>query len=291
MLMTPAARRRACLCIAAALVGCGCGQDAAARQYELQGQILAVRPENGEVVIKHGDIKGFMPGMTMPFKVRDRAMLAGKAPGDLVSAQLSVAPGEAWIAKLEKIGSAPLDEVVAPSPAAFVIPLQPGDALPEATLTDQDGQPLPTSQLRGHATVVTFIYTRCPLPQFCPLMDRRFAEVQQALGAAPDLRGRIRLVSVSFDPDHDTPARLKAHAARLQADPAVWSFATAPPAIIDRFAAAFGVNVIREQDRTITHNLRTAVFGQDGRAVAVYSGSDWTAAQVVDDLRRALASR
>jgi protein SCO1/2 len=269
----------------------GCGRGDQARQYELQGQILAIRPENNEVLIRHGDIKGFMPGMTMPFKVRDAALLEGKAPGDLVTAQLVVAPGEAWIASLQKTGSAPLDEVVAPPPAASATPLQPGDAMPDAAMTDQDGRPLSMSQLKGHASVVTFIYTRCPLPQFCPLMDRRFAEVQQAVRATPELQGRVRLVSVSFDPDYDQPAILKAHAARLGADPAIWSFVTAPREVVDTFAAAFGVSVMREPDRSITHNLRTGVFDPSGRALSVYSGSDWTAAQIVADLRRALATR
>jgi protein SCO1/2 len=119
-------------------------------------------------------------------------------------------------------------------------------------------------------------------------MDRRFAEVQRQVAAEAALRDRVHLVSVSFDPDQDTPAALKAHAAKLGADPARWTFATAPRETVDRLAAGFGVNVIREADRTITHNLRTAVVGPDGRVVAIYTGSDWTTAQMVADLKRAL---
>jgi protein SCO1/2 len=127
------------------------------------------------------------------------------------------------------------------------------------------------------------------LPQFCPLLDRRFAEVQRAIKADPQLAARAQLLSVSFDPDADTPARLKAHASRLQADPDIWHFATAPREVVDRFAARFGVNVIREQDGTITHNMRTTVIGADGRVVSVYEGSDWTPAQIIEDMRRSLA--
>ncbi len=229
--------------------------------------------------------------MTMPFKVRDRALLSASAPGDLVTAQLMVAPGDAWIASLIKTGSAPVAEVVAPSPAAFVIPIKAGDRVPNADLTDQQGRPISLDGLRGHAIVVTFIYTRCPLPQFCPLMDRRFAEVQKMVMADQALAGRTRLLSVSFDPDHDTPAILKAHAHRLGAEPAIWTFATAPKEVVDRLAAEFGVNVIREADRTVTHNLRTAVIAPDGKAVSVYNGSEWTTTQVVDDLRHALSDQ
>jgi protein SCO1/2 len=158
-------------------------------------------------------------------------------------------------------------------------------------LTDHEGKPLALSSWRGSAVAVTFIYTRCPLPQFCPLMDRRFADVQRIAESDAVLAGKVHLLSVSFDPDHDTPAVLQAHAGKVGADASLWRFATAPPATVDTFAAAFGVNVIREQDTTITHNLRTAVVGPDGRVVALYDGNEWTSDQLIADLRRALAPR
>jgi protein SCO1/2 len=260
-----------------------------ARQYELEGQILAVRLENGEVLIKHGDIKGFMPGMTMPFKVRDPQLLRGAHPGDLVRASLMVTENDAWIATLEPTGTAPLDEPGAIPAAAFVEPLRRGDPVPDAHLTDHLGHRLVLSDWRGHAVAVTFIYVRCPLPQFCPLLDRRFAEVQRAITSEARLSARARLLSVSFDPDADTTERLRAHAARLKADANIWRFATAPRDVVDRLAAQFGVNVIREPDGTITHNMRTTVIGPDGRVVSVHDGSDWTPAAIVDDLRRALS--
>jgi protein SCO1/2 len=259
-----------------------------ARQYELVGQILAVRAEDGEVLIKHGDIKGFMPGMTMPFKVRDRRLLEGKQAGDLVTASLTVANTEAWLTSLEKTGSAPLTEAAALPPASFVTPVAPGAQAPDAALTDHLGQPLTLAAWRGSAVAVTFIYVRCPLPQFCPLLDSRFADVQRVIKADTALVGRARLLSVSFDPDADTIDRLRGHARRLEADDAVWRFATAPREIVDRFAAQFGVNVIREPDQTITHNMRTTVIGPDGRVVSVYEGSEWTVSQLVDAMRRTL---
>jgi protein SCO1/2 len=143
------------------------------------------------------------------------------------------------------------------------------------------------SAWRGSAVVVTFIYTQCPLPDFCPLLDRRFAAIQAAAADDPALAGRVRLLSVSFDPDTDTPEVLTAHAAKVGAL-GDWHFATAPREVVDRFAASFGVNVIREADRTITHNLRTAVIGPDGRVAVLRSGNDWTADDVLADLRQAL---
>ena len=161
-----------------------------------------------------------MPGMTMPFKVRDERLLAGKAPGDLVTARLMVGPDEAWLAALDKTGSAPLEDAASFPAASFATPVKAGDTPPDATLTDQSGAPLTLANWRDAAVVVTFIYLRCPLPQFCPLMDRRFAEVQRLVQDDAALRGRVRLLSVSFDPRNDTPEAMTGHAAKLGADPA-----------------------------------------------------------------------
>jgi protein SCO1/2 len=136
---------------------------------------------------------------------------------------------------------------------------------------------------------VTFIYTSCPLPDYCPLMDKRFAEVQRLVAADATLAGHVSLVSVSVDPAVDTAARLAEHAASLGADPAVWRFASLDDdGDIERFAAQFGVNVIRELDGSITHNLRTLVFGSSGTVLAAHDGNTWTAEQLVADLRRGI---
>lgn len=277
--------------VAAAVMTGACASPAPpeTRQYELHGQILDLRPTDHEVLIKHGDIAGFMPGMTMPFKVEPPSLLEGKAVGDLVRATLQVGRERAWLSSLVKTGSAPVEESAAIPPAAFVTPLSPGAEAPTTSLVDHTGAPLSLADWRGHPVAVTFIYVRCPLPQFCPMLDRRFAEVQRALHADPALAARARLLSVSFDPDADTPARLGAHAEKLGADPDLWRFATAPRDTVDRFAAHFGVNVIREADGTITHNMRTTVLDGAGRVVNVYTGGDWTADDIVRDLREAAA--
>ena len=282
---------RALVIVALALLTSACTtsreSSSQPRQYRLDGQILALRGD--ELLIKHGDIEGFMPGMTMPFKVRDSALLEGKAPGDLVTATLTAQDTDAWIVTLDKTGEAPLTDGPPIPPASFVAPLAPGDTAPDTSLTDQSGSPVSLAAWRGSAVAVTFMYVRCPLPQFCPLLDRRFVEVQRLIEKDPALHGRARLLSVSFDPDADTAARLRAHADKLGADPDIWTFATAPRDVVDRFAATFGVNVIREHDSTITHNMRTTVLGPDGVVVSVIGGSDWTAAQIVDDMKFSLA--
>ena len=272
---------------------CAPSQEPKARTYELTGQVLAVRPETSEILVKHEDIKGFMPAMTMPYRVKDAALLKDRAPGDLITATLTVAPDLAWLSAITKTGSAPLPEDAQTKipAAAGVQLLKPGDTVPDTPLVDQDDQPLALPSWRGSAVVVTFIYTRCPLPQFCPLMDRRCAEIQTMAAADPALRGKVRLLSISFDPATDRAAVLRVHAAKAGADPLVWRFATARETVVDRLAATFGVNVIREQDGTITHNLRTAVVDAGGRIVSIHDSNAWSAASIVDELRAAVLAR
>jgi len=266
----------------------GCSR---AREYELHGQVLAVDSGRMEITIKHEDIKGFMPGMTMPFKVRDSALLAGRAPGDLVTATLVVEDASAYLSAIRTTGKAPLAE--APTATHAVDVLQPGDQVPDAALLDETGRVRQLSEWRGHALAVTFIYTRCPLPDFCPRMDRNFADVQRAIGADARLRDTAHLLSVSFDPAYDTPAVLAAHAKRVGADPALWTFATGERAVIDDLASRFGLSVIRDDKDTldIVHNLRTVVIAQDGRVSAIFNGNDWTAAQLIAALRDASDTR
>ena len=159
--------------------------------------------------------------------------------------------------------------------------------MPDAAFVDQDGKPRDFASFRGSAVVVTFIYTKCPMPTFCPLMDRHFAAMQAKLKSDPALK-RVHLVSVSFDPTTDTPPVLKKHAATLGADPSRWTFLTGDRDDIDQFAARFGVAVTREMNdpTNITHNLRTAIIDARGNLVKTYTGNEWTPEQVLADLCR-----
>lgn len=278
------------LTVAAGFVA-ACGRSDNARTYQLTGQILVVKHETNEVLVKHDDIPGFMPAMTMPYTVKDAALIKERVAGDLITATLVVAPEGAHLAAIGKTGAAPLPEdarTTIPA-AANVHLLQAGDPMPDTKLTDQDGASIALTDFKGSALAVTFIYTRCPLAQFCPLIDRRFAEVQKLVAGDPALAGKVRLVSISFDPQFDRAETLRAHARKLDADPAVWRFATAGEPAVDRLAAEFGVNVIREKDGTITHNLRTAIVTPTGRVTSIVDNNAWTAVELVAGLKNAVA--
>lgn len=274
------------------MASAACIHQVETRTYQLTGQILAVRPDTREVLVKHEDIPGFMPAMTMTYVVKEPGLLTDRAPGDLITATLVVEPLTSHLSAITKIGSAPIPEGVATTiPAAAGIELlKAGDPIPETTLVDQDDKPIAIRDFAGSAAAITFVYTRCPLPQYCPLLDRRFAEAQALIANDPALRGKVRLLSVSFDPQFDRAAVLRSHAQTLKADPRVWTFATAAAAVVDRFAARFGVNVIRENDGTITHNLRTAVIDPSGRVTAILDHNAWTAADLVRELKTALGT-
>ena len=282
-------RTLASLVSAAALLAAACSPGQPARAYALTGQILAVHEDRGEITIRHGDIDGLMPAMTMSFPVADRALLAGWAPGDIVTGTLEVSESLGRITQLDKTGHETLpDDSNAVGFAAGLLEI--GDPLPDAALLDQRDRRRSLSEWTGTPTLITFIYTRCPLPTFCPLMDRHFAAIQREAAADPALTGRVRLVSISFDPDHDTPEVLAAHAAALGADPAVWTFLTGDRITVDRLAARIGVGVVRGAAAAdeITHTLRTVLVGADGRLARLYAGNGWTPAEVLADLRDAL---
>jgi protein SCO1/2 len=269
--------------IAVPLAVTACNRQPPAREYELNGQILGIEPARNEVLIKHGAIAGYMPAMTMPFTVKDAGLLSGKEAGDLVTATLVVTDLNAHLSTLTRTGHAAIDAGAVPKTPHI---LMPGETVEDAALIDEQGKPRPFTGFKGHRVALTFIYTRCPLPEFCPLMDRHFATVQKTIAGEQELRD-VRLVSVTLDPEFDTPAVLSRHAAQLQADPAVWTFLTGDPAAVTRFALQFGIFTERDlgTGANLTHNLRTAVVDADGRIVNVHSGRDWTPADLVADLK------
>jgi protein SCO1/2 len=275
------------LLLAAALVA-GCARETA-RQYPLKGQIIGLGQNAGtgrtEVTVKHEDIPGFMPAMTMAYSVKDGTRTDGFVAGDLITATLTVDGSAVFLQDLRKTGHGPLPPQA--KSVRIMDVMDPGDAVPDDALTDQTGATRRLSDWRGRALAVTFVYTRCPVADFCPLMDRHFADLQRAIRADPVLRERAHLASVSFDPRHDTPAVVAAHAKERGADAALWSYLTGEAPAIDHLTSRFGVSTIDEHDapETITHNLRTAIIDPKGRLVKIYSGNEWTVADLLNDLR------
>ena len=271
------------LLVAACAMSTACSR---AREYELRGQVLAIDLGRQEITIKHADIRGFMPGMTMPFKVRDARLLEGRQAGDLVKATLVVENSSGYLSSLERTGHEALSE---PPPLPRIDLIEPGQQVPDVQLVDEAGAGRRLSEWSGRVVAVTFTYTSCRLPDFCLRMDQHFKKVQEQILADPGLRDRAALLSVSVDPEVDTPEVLSLHARQMGADPRVWHFATGERDAIGSFAARFGISIFRNtSDATdITHNLRTAVIGSDGALTKVLGGNEWTPTDLLNALRQA----
>ena len=174
--------------------------------YKLRGKVVSTDAAKGEVTLNHEAIPGFMGGMTMPYKLKDASILGELHPGDVLIADVLVSQDTDAEVLLDHI------VVVAQGRPDYHVPA-PGDAVPDFKLRNQDGRVIHLGQFHGKALLLTFIYTRCPLPDFCPRVTRNFAAVDKQLAANPALYGKTHLICVSFDPEHDTPERLRAYGA------------------------------------------------------------------------------
>ena len=279
----------------ALLVVAGCNRattetpNGSARRYDARGIVRAVAPDRRSLDVEHEDIRGFMPSMTMPFSVRDSKQIAGMRSGDAISFRLTVTDDDSWIDQIRKINA---DEVRLPVPTAMAkrrstiddsARLREGEMMPPFELTDQNGERINSETFRGRPFVLTFIFTRCSMPNFCPLMSKNFTELQNAIKNGSGMLAQTRLLSISFDPDFDTPQILKSYADHEQADQKIWAFATGEKPKIDNLTRAFSVYVQAEAG-TISHGLATALIGEDGKIARIWRGNGWSPAEVIGEI-------
>ncbi len=262
--------------------------------FTLVGEVKKVEKETREITIRHEPIAGFMDAMTMPFHIDDQAVLDELRPGDQVEGRLQVEQenGQTKDYRLVDLRlvkpalAAPLVlDLSGPAPQLRTRPrcLEPGDPVPDFAMTGQDGKAFKLSDLRGEVVVLTFIYTRCPLPDFCPYMDRKFADLAMSIGAFPRRAAKIRLLSISFDPDHDTPEILRKHAQIRGATPPLWSFAVASHEELARITGPLGLVYGPLKDEVV-HNLCTAVIDQNGHLTRLEVGTQsnkWSSADLL----------
>lgn len=257
------------------------------RTFEVRGRVVGFGDDHRTLIVEHGEVRGLMPAMTMPFTSSDSAGVSSLHVGDAVSFTLYLHGDSSWIDELRKLP----DDAVAEHPAGRSDPakttdrrlLEAGDPAPNTILQTHADSSLSLSDLAGRPVVLTFIYTRCPLPDYCPRMTQNFARLQKQIELLPDL-GPVHLVSISFDPTHDAPETLRAYAREYDAELSTWTFATGDSAGIRGLAERFGVHYQAEGGE-IVHNLATALIGSDGRIKRIWRGNAWTAGEIVDALR------
>lgn len=264
--------------------------------YAVTGVVEELRLGDSNVVVRHEAIPGFMMAMKMPFTARDTREIANLKQGDRITFRLLVTDDESWIDSVVRQG------VVEAPPASFpyeqsrivrdVEPLEVGDAMPDYVFTNQFGQPTRLPDFRGKAVALTFIFTRCPLPDFCPRMLKNFSAVHEALAARSGSATNWHLVTLTIDPVFDTPEVLRRHAETYNYDARRWTFLTGALIDVDALTEQLGV-VFRRQtpDALPDHNLRTAVIDPEGRLRKVIIGNTWKPEEVIEDMLAVMAGR
>ena len=253
--------------------------------YSVRGVVQAIPSDHRHATIKHEAIPGYMAAMTMDFSVRDTNALASLAPGDEITFTLVVTADDDWIEHIQRTGKFGL----AGPPGWHVVEpeLEVGDQLPDAEFTSETGGKIRFSDFRGQAVAFTFFFTSCPLPEFCPRMNRNFSETQKIILADTHAPANWQLLSISFDSDFDSPQILQGYAGFYRGTNADrWLFAVAPTNTLRGLAPKLDFRFWRDNG-VLSHNLRTVVVDGGGKIFKQFDGNDWTPQQLADALRSA----
>lgn len=284
------------VCISAVLFFTACQNSAKgpvaaadAKRYPLKGKVVSVDLAKKKAIINHEKVEGYMEPMTMPFPIHDIDVLQTLSPNADIKAELVVNPDqEYW-----------LENIVITASSPNAPPLNENFAnldkeVPDFKLTNQDGKQISFKDFRGKALAITFIYSRCPLPEYCILMSTRFSDLAIQLQNSAELKEKVRLVSISFDPAADTPETLKKYGLTYIKNPnydfKLWQLATAPDADVRKIADYFGLRYEVDQNNKtqFNHSLRTIVITPDGKVKKVFSGGDWTNEELLKEMESTL---
>ena len=265
------------------------------KRYALKGNVVSVDRTGKKATIAHDDIEGYMAAMTMEFPVHADWVWDDLVPGSSIRAELVVDSSAKEPYWLENIGI-----VAAPDPNQSPLAknenfVQIGKETPDFSLTNQDGRAITLKDFRGKALAITFIYAKCPLPDYCIKMSANFSDLANQLNANAELKDKIRLLSISFDPANDTPEKLRSYGMGylgkgVKPDFTVWNLAVGEEAEVQKIADFFGLRYeVDQNDKTqINHSLRTAVIAPDGKVTKIFAGNEWTPGDLLRELEATL---
>jgi protein SCO1/2 len=262
------------------------------REYAVTGVVQRLDPGKAEAVVRHQKVPGYMSAMTMPFRVRDTNELAEVQPGDELVFRLNVAEDESWIDRIKKTGARQtvVSGIAGPDRATTnSTGLGARHPLLEFAFTNELDQPVRLGQFaaQGKALAYTFIFTRCPVPDYCPRLTKNFAGVSRKLAATPNAPANWHLLSVTIDPEFDTPAVLRAYARNHGYDSNHWSFVTGPTNVIRQLAEMSGLAYERDVSFGFTHGLRTLIVDRAGRLQQVIPVGGDLSDVIADELIKA----
>jgi len=258
--------------------------------YQVKGVLREIRADGGKALIAHENIPGYMEAMTMRLDVRNTNELANLQPGDQITFRMLVTDTDGWIDRVNKLGTTARPEIARTTDAVLAIQeLEPGALLPDCVLTNQLGQAIHLSDFKGRALAFTFIFTRCPFPTYCPRMNNNLGFAQSRL-LQDTTRTNWHLLSISFDPEFDTPERLAVYANGYGQKPEHWSFATGATSDVRKLGGAFGLSFWRE-GALFNHNVRTVVVDAAGRIQTVFVGNAWQPDDLVKAMKTAMEAK
>jgi len=283
-----------CLCASLVLSGaCNRSQQPGVKRYAFKGKVISLDKNAETANIDNEPIAGFMDAMIMPYTIKPASTLDQLQPGDTITADVVVvqADNKYW---LENVKVAGHSQAPADAPTATVHIPEPGDAVPDFQLVNQSGQRIWLHQYSGQTLLLTLIYTRCPFPDFCPRVSHEFAEINRQMQSDPARYGKTHLLSISFDPAHDTPKVLREYGFSCAGskDPGLfkrWEFSAIPADELPDFADYFALSY-KEEGGLIMHSLSTAVISRDGKIFKWYHGADWQASDLLQDVATAAQS-
>jgi len=269
-----------------------CHRPNAPCHYPFTGEIIAIDRSAHQLIVRHEDIPNFMKAMTMPFAVKDPAVLDHAQIGQRIKATLVVTDTESWLEEVQVTAQPPAD---ATPHSELQIPAE-GTPVPDFAFTNQDGNRVHLAQYKGKVLLLTFIYTRCPMPDFCPRMTNNFREIEKSLKQDPAAYARTHLLSVTFDPEYDTPKVLRHYALSTTSLPAAdlfshWEFLAPRSQDLDAIAHFFALSVWKENEGKekgqITHSLSTVIIDSNGKLYRWYHGNDWKPEELLREAKTA----
>lgn len=263
------------------------GQQAGMKQYNIRGVVVSSDPKSGQVTVDTQEIPGYMAAMTMPYTLRQPNIATDLHPGDTITAVLTPTDNADYLDQIVVVSQAKPDY----KPAVSFNDLEPGETIPNFEFRNQSDKMIHLADFKGKVLLLTFIYTRCPLPNFCVRMSRNFAKIDKTLQKDPALYAKTHLLSVSFDPAYDTPKVLRSYGGAYTGNYsketfAHWDFAAPTEKELPKVLHFFDIGATPENNKTITHSLSTVVIAPDGKVYKWYPGNEWTPEQVLADVQK-----
>ena len=281
--------------IALCLSAVGCQMESApsanAKRFDLSGKVVSVEPGKHIITVAHEEIKDYMPAMTMPFTVKGSDWVFGVVkPGNRIAAAYVVDGTDSWLEEVVITQEGAAD----PNSRSGTAGPKPGDEVPNYRLINQNGDAIRIHDYKGKALLLTFIFTRCQDPNQCTLMSGNFANIHQELVKQPEVRNKTHLLSITFDPEYDTPKVLRSYGSAYTgkyADETFdhWEFASGTQDEVKSVAQYFGMSYHKDEagKEQMVHTLATALIGPDSKLIKLYRGNEWTPEEVLADLKLA----